>query len=200
MSVNSVGGPSQSPITMLDNYEKVSAELGGDTGAQIAALMLVSSHDQRESLGKARQATERQLEAEENKQVQSMREQADAAEKAGILNGIGKIISAGGGIAGAGMNMGVDPQEAAAGMLESSGAATGQVVGMIGNEYTHDAGEKGADATEAGNHADASKRTLDDIHDNDKDARDLARKALDMVENLRETQADMKRAALFQRV
>lgn len=200
MAINGVGGPTQSPITMMDNYEQVSAELGGDVDAQIAALMLVSSHEQRQSLEKERQATEKHLEASENAQVKAMRDQADAVEKAGILKGAGQICQGAGQIVSGGFGMGKDVQQPAQNMSTGTGNIGGAGLDMIGSHYQGVADGKAADATAAGNCADADKRTLDDIRDNDKDARDTARKALDMVEQLQNTQAAMNQAALFQRV
>lgn len=200
MSIDRVGGPSQSPITMMDSYEQVSAELGGDVDAQIAALMLVSSHEQRESLQKARQATEERLEASEDEQVKSMREQADAIEKAGFWKGAAQMCEGAGQIAAGGFGLGTDAQEPAQSLSAGTGKAGGAGLDFIGGEYDREAAEKNADATAAGNRADADKRTLDDVRGDDKDARDTARKALDMVEQLQNTQAAMNQAALFQRV
>jgi len=184
----------------MDSYDQVSAELGGDTDAQIAALMLVSSHEQRKSFQQARQATEKHLEASEQKQVKAMRDQADAAEKAGFWKGAAEMFEGAGQITAGGFGMGTDKQAAAQSMSTGTGKAGGAGFNIVGSYYDHEAGDKGADATAAGNRADADKRTLDDIRDNDRDARDVAHKALDMVDRLEETRAAMRQAALFKRV
>jgi hypothetical protein len=185
---------------MMDSYEKVSAELGGDVDAQIAALMLVSSHEQRKSLHQARQAAEKHLEASEHKQVQSMRDQADAIETAAVLKGVGQMCEGAGQITAGGFALGTNDQAAAQAMSTGTGQVGGSGFDIVGSYYDHKGAEKSADATAAGNRADADKRTLDDIRDNDRDARDVAHKALDMVDRLEETRAAMNQAALFKRV
>jgi len=188
--------------------DDIATRFGGDPNAEIAALMLGHARDVREGARQARAAEEKNIEAQENQQVEEMRNQAEDIRRAGYVEGVTEI--------------GTGVLDVFAGETTMNGATTmhgkltpqveGDVLVMKGSsDVLKGAGTMGAawfkgesqiddaNGTAASHHAQAAIRRLDDIKDVEKDARDLARNAIDFYRDQVHTQADADHAAVFLR-
>lgn len=194
MSVNSVGGPHAQSALLMNSTSQIEAELGGDTDAQIAALMLVTSNEQREALREARQVEEQRLSKAEANQIQSMLQRAQDVRSAGEWQGVGCLV-------GGGIEIGssfVNSKRARTGLAGGAEMANGGAKFHASSEQ-FEADVANADAAKAGHQADDIRRQLDDIADGRKNADDVTQKALDLVEQTREAQSATNQAALFRR-
>jgi hypothetical protein len=195
-----------SPILL--GPDDITSRFGGDENAMIAALMLGHARDVREGARVARAAEEKNIEAQENLQVQAMHDQADDLRTAGTIEGITEI---GAGVleVGAG-EITMTGETFPSGELKpafSGEALTLKAFGEIGkgtgtmvaSYYKGESQDADANGTAAGHHAQAAIRRLDDIKDLEKDARDLARTAVDFYRDQTRAKADADHAALFLR-
>lgn len=216
MATEAIRGGGALPM-IQSNIDTVSAEFGGDVNAQVAAMMMMSAHDKREQVQASRRSEDRYLCAMQDQQVASMREQAEHIRSAGQKEGIANIIAGGLQIAGAAwsaygavnaapsadVKTGASTENTALEMLRASLPGMAAVTGGVGTLMA--AGEKAeaagceADATEAGNHASASERRLDTLRDEEKDAQDMQRTAIDFLRDINQSKAGGDRAAIFQR-
>lgn len=199
MPINAIQG--HSALAMLQSQDALAAELGGDANAQVAAMLLKHSQDKQASLRVQRVAEEEQLTAMEEEQVDQMRESAEqiriaAREKAigQITNGICQI---GGGIVALD---GTDGGKAAGEIWQGAGDGADGVANLEAAEHEYAQGIADADAKQAEHMANEAGRRLDDIKDEERNARELVRTALDFLREVRGAGDQANKAALFQRV
>ena len=93
---------------------------------------------------------------------------------------------------------GSDPAEA--GVPSGSGDVTKGALDLWAAGDRERADQKQADAAEYESRAGASERRLEDLRNEESDASELIRTALDFVKNASESTANANRNALFQRV
>jgi hypothetical protein len=189
--------------------ENLDAEFGGDPNATLAVLMLAHARDVRDGARDTRAAEERNLEAQEDRQVQAMHEQADDTRWAGWVGGATEI---GAGVlqtyAGSMTMTGATNPKTGEITAEVNGSVLkvngyGELVkgaGNVGSSLLKAEGEDAdADGTAAGHRAQASIRRLDDIKETEKDARELARTAIDFYRDQTRSKTDADHATLFLR-
>jgi hypothetical protein len=191
-------------ITLLNSSDTIAIELGGDTEAQLAAMVLTFAHDNEERADEARRLTESMIREAGEEQVQQMRDQADDLRWGGVLGGLGTSLAGaatlGGGIAGlesardgasdAVVQCTRDRWQGASGVLDGSGQ-------FANAYYTGEAGHHEANATAAGNELAAAERRLDQIEADLDDADDLEDSALDFYEQSVETQAATNQTVVY---
>jgi hypothetical protein len=171
--------------------EDIETQFGGDLNAEIAALMLGHARDVRDGARQARASEEKTIEAQENQQVEEMRNQAEDLRRAGAIEGSTEMVGGALGVL-AGSTGKTDIFKGSADIVKGTGT-------MGAAWYKGESQIDEANGTAASHHAQAAIRRLDDIKDVEKDARDLARNAIDFYRDQVHTQADADHAALFLR-
>jgi len=198
---------SNSTINLMNLDDLVTFELGGDVGAQVAQCLLESARDTRDQTELSRSAAEEQLQRSEQKQVQSMYEQADHIRAAGWIQGAAMIGAGALGAAGAinGLSN-TSPGTSAAAMkgaeytanaLASGGKALEGTGIMLRGLEDAEGKECEANASSAASTAHHLERRLQDLQQVAADAREQARSAIQSVGEFAELKAREAQAALF---
>src|SRR3954453_9661247 len=92
MSINRVES-SGSAITMMETQDAMAADLGGDVNAEVAAMVLISGRDAKNVARTERSAEEDMIAAQQEQQIQKLRDQADEIRTAGWQRGVGMMIA-----------------------------------------------------------------------------------------------------------
>lgn len=192
---------STNTVSLMDLDQQLNLELAGDSGAEIAALLVLSARDSRNQAKAAEQAEEQHMTQLENEQVNSLYEQADATRAAGWARGMGQIISGGATMIGAGAGLNRDD---GLGETEANGwAGAGNVakggLELIASEHDFDANVSSAQATDAGNKLQHAERRLQRLGEEQSDAAQLVRTALQAASDLSRTETATDQAAIFLR-
>lgn len=194
--------------TSLLTPDDIEARFGGDANAEIAALMLGHARDVREGARESRAAEERNIEAQENLQVEEMRNQASDIRRAGTIEGVTEIGTGALDLWAGTTTMTGDtfsdgklkPEVDGKVLLAKGSSEIVKGTGTMGAAwFKGESQTDDANGTAAGHHAQAAIRRLDDIKDVEKDARDLARTAIDFYRDQVHAQAEADHAALFLR-
>jgi hypothetical protein len=196
MNVDSIN-VAESSILLLEDQETLAAELGGDVGARISALLLAQSQERSEANQDARQATEERLRASEEQQVSKMREKASEIRTAGWVEGGAQMVGGTFQMAGGVCLMGGD--KGASVLCEGAAQAATGTGKWFASQHQSAALRADADAVAAGHRAEEARRTLDDLRDDRKDIADSRDQATSSLSNLRQTQDATYQAALSQR-
>lgn len=186
-------GASRSTLLALD--ERLNQDLAGDSGAEIAALLLLGARDARDRASDLAQAEERHLRELEDRQVESLYAQAEATRSAGWARGIGLMASGAAGLLGsqATASGGNGAAEAPVGRLVQGGAT------FLASAYEFEASRHGARATEAANRQGHVERHLQELAQVRSEAAQLARDALQAASELARTEAASEQATLYLR-
>jgi hypothetical protein len=164
-----------------------------DVGAQITALLVCASREQRQEAREARQAAETAQLSAEKAELSKMQDEANLKLASGIVSG-GAQVAAGA------LTIG-----SAASAAESStaralgGWATGtEAVGKLGGTAL-DYGASGASsaAKAANQRAGHAKSAVEDARDLDKDAKEMLNRALGYYKEYLTAKADTQRATLL---
>lgn len=183
--MSAISGVGQKSVIL--NYDDTVAELGGDTTAMVAAMVLDNAKNQRHSADDARVAEEQHIAAYEDKEVQEMHEQADHIREGSLFKAAGDVADGTAKIIGTfDKNIDLD--------------APVKIVHAVG---TIGAGQEEAAKTDseargkaAGDMAAASIRRLQDIKDLKSDAQDAVRSALEFLRNAQQTKATTDQAPI----
>src|SRR6476661_1436071 len=100
MTISSIDSGTQT-YNLMNLSEQATSSLAGDSGAEVAALLVQSARDEQKQARTEREAEDARLTALEAQQVQSLFDQADAVRSAGELRALGLMVSGGCAIAGA---------------------------------------------------------------------------------------------------
>ncbi|MCA9600032.1 MAG: hypothetical protein KC776_42305 [Myxococcales bacterium] len=200
MSVGKVG--TGSVIMLQNSEEQLAVELGGDTNAQMAAMMLKHGSDRRTATRHMRHQEEKHLEAMEAKEVSKLREQAREELVAARQKAVGKMV--GGAL---GITSGVvggcfegKGAEYAASSLKASQSGVEGASEYVAAGSADRASQAQIASKEASNKAEEAKRRMEDLKDDEQSAREIVRSAVDFLKNITQGKADVERAALFNRV
>ncbi len=184
----------------LLNGGNLAPELGGDINARVAAMLLEQSQDRKDYLREARRAEEQHLHAVEDAEVQAIRDEAVHVRDAAQSRAMGAILSGGfqiaGGVALASAE-GENGGAASSRMLEGSGKLGEGLTGLDAAASDYAAGEARADAKSAENKGKESERRLGDIEDEVREARELAKTAIQFLRDAAEKEGEIQRSALF---
>ena len=164
----------------------------GDIGQMIAALLVKMSKSQRDTAREMKEAAMKQEEAAHSAKLQAMRDQADAKLTAGMISGCATIgsgaLQMSGGIAGGEKKMAI---------LNASGKGV-EGFGKISETIYKGAADRAAqDEARADFAAKQAGRGVEAAKDNDKDARETARKAIDLLKEWQGAKDSASKAALF---
>jgi hypothetical protein len=232
--VNGVNGPSAGysgsaspvvngqPVGTMPDPELEKLVGGGDVGAAIAALVMMTAKEQRQTARDTRDAANAAIDAAQHEQIEHMR--AAAAEKfeGGLLSGGALLASAAtsavGGVyeadaqyeklqAGLAQDAGDETTALSRGAEAKSDATTGALWGgsSKGQEAAGKLSEACCDfgsasetsrAKDAENAADRAKRASDSAKEDKEDATDLLKKALDFYKEYESAKESAQAAAI----
>lgn len=188
----------------LIDQDHIAAELGGDVGAQLAALLLTSARDSREAARAERSEEEANLREAEAHQVELMLEQAESVRAAGTARAYGMMVSGAVNVTGSAAAMAIDLDQPGSPLgqeIQGSLAGGGKLVeGTFDFDATCSdfaADIERAQATTMANLAAESTRRLDDAKAAEADARELARTALEFLRNVNQLEAGSDQASLY---
>jgi hypothetical protein len=190
--------PTRRSIVLL-NGDNLDPEVSGDINARIAAMLLAQSQDRKDYLREARRAEEQHLRAVEDAEVQAIRDEAVHTRAAAQSRAIGAIVS-GGFQMGSGVAIGTmdcGDAETTSKILEGSGKASDGIAGLNASTSDYAAGEDRADAKSAENKSKESERRLGNIEEEVREARELAKTAIQFLRDVTEKEGEIQRAALF---
>lgn len=183
---------------LLSLDQELSVELMGDAGAQIAALLVRSARDSRDLARAAEDADEEALTALEDAQVQELRDQADATRSAAQSRALGQAL-----VAGADLfcvTTGASGDLQVTGAAIKAGAQLGQgALNFAAAESDFEAGVHDANSTQAANRARHLERQLQDLNEEQRDAAQLVRSAIESAAELVRTKNATDQATLFLR-
>jgi hypothetical protein len=192
--------PTRRGSSLLLNGDNLAPELGGDINARVAAMLLEQSQDRKDYLREARRSEEQHLRAVEGAEVQAIRDEAVHVRAAARSRAIGAMVSGGFQIAG-GMVMagseGDAESQGTSSVLGGSGKAGEAIMGFSASNSDFAAGEARADAKAAENKGKESERRLGDIEEEVREARELAKTAIQFLRDAAEKDGEIQRAALF---
>jgi hypothetical protein len=188
-------------VSLLDLDAQLDLQLSGDPATGIAALLLLSARDARHQTKAAAQAEEQHLCQLEDEQVEHMYDQADATRAAGRARGAGLILGGGVNIAGASFGYGKDAgtRDPLAQGSSGAGKAIEGGLNLVGTEYDFEANVQAAQATASGNRAKQVERRLQDLSEQQSDAAQLARAAIQSASDLTQAQTATDQATIFLR-
>jgi hypothetical protein len=194
MSIDGINS-SSSANSLLNLDDQVRMELGGDSGAEIAALLVLGARASRDQSQALRQAQEQRLTQFEKAQVDQMYDQADAIRSAGWSKGLGLMV--GGTLNVLSATVTNDPQTIV--VLKSSDQIA-QGVGDIGRAIAEGtAKQHEANAVSVGNLAKKAERAISDLTQSETEAEDLRRTALQAASDLIQAEARGAEATLYLR-
>lgn len=184
-------------VSLLDLDQQLNTGLAGDSGAEIAALLLLAARDSRNAASTARQAEEQRLTTLQDQQVEALYDQADATRAAGWAQGMGLMIS--GGFAVAGAVASTDGSQTAAQAYAGPGSIAKGGLDLLASGYQFQANVSSAEATDAGNQAKQAERRLQQLGEAQSDAAQLARAAIQAASDLARSQTAGEQATMFLR-
>jgi hypothetical protein len=181
------------------DQSELAAELGGDTSAQIAAMLLDHAHDSRETNREARLHEEQHLVAQQEREFEMMMEQADHIRSAGFAEGISMMVAGTFNIA-AGVVTAGTADAKAIGTSLSGGAQASQGAGKFFAGIEEAEGQESAAAAKQASHrSGASERRLDDLRTEAQEARELVRTVIDFLRDMGRTEAATDQAGIYLR-
>lgn len=164
-----------------------------DVGAQITALLVCASREQRQDAREARQAAENAQQSAEDAELSKMKDEANLKLASGVVQGTAQV-AAGALTAG---SAGSAAESATARTYTSVAKAT-EGAGKIGSTVL-DYGASGAASAgkAASQRAGHAKTAIEDARDLDKDAKELLNRALGYYKEYMTAKADTQRATLL---
>lgn len=187
-----------STLGTLNSVDELAVELGGDTNAQVAAMLLKHAHDTKRQTRTARMHEEHHLRDQEATQVKRMREQADLEYHAAVKRAAGGMVS---GLTQMGAGVACMSGTAEAETKVATGGGELFKAGMDGLAAGDDlkASNREIEGVAADQRAQASARRMEDLKAAESDATELIRTALDFVRGASDADAQANRTAIFQR-
>lgn len=164
----------------------------GDIGQMIAALMIKMSKSQRDTARTMKDASMKAEDAAQSAKIKAMQDQADAKFTAGMVSGCATIGSGACSMVG-----GFKGGDGA--MAKWNGAGKGvEGMGKVGETIYKGAADRAAqDEARADFAAKQAGRGVEAAKDNEKDARETARKAIDLLKEWQGAKDSAQKAALF---
>lgn len=199
MTISSVSSNTNT-VSLMDLDQQLALSPIGDSGAEIAALLVLGARDSRDQAKAAAQADDRRLTQLEDKQVDELYEQADAVRAAGWAKGMGQMVTGGASLVGAGV-MAADGGAGAQAAAAWKGGADIIKGGLdiAASNYEFEANISSADATDAANAAKHVERHLQQLQEEQGDASQLARTAIQAAADLSRAQTSADQAMIFLR-
>lgn len=199
MTITEIKGPARLSLSERQSNELI-ADLGGDSAAQLAALLFLASKERSSQAREQRTAAEARIEEANHRQVSELHKAADDEFYNAVINGGAQITAGAIGIAGAASSGdGAKPASGAANdgaAKYAAGAADGvKGAGQIaGAPFKYDAANHTANATESENLAEAQERGLDQVADDLDEAREQRKFVLDFLQATAQSKAQADQA------
>jgi hypothetical protein len=162
-----------------------------DIGAQLTALIVKTSHQQKAIARESRRSAEHAQRDAEDHQLDAMRDQADAKFAAGLLEGATKV---GSGASGLGTTGGSDACKAYGKASSSMGDGMSEIAGAL---YKREADLDGVDAKDAEQSADRAGRAAKDAREVETDAKEMLDRALGYYKEYLTAKSETQRATLL---
>lgn len=189
-----------SPVSAiaLASQETLAAELGGDANAQVAAMMLVHARDKGTDVRAMRQTQRARVEEHHERQIEAIRNKADAEYAAARAAAYGKLAEGAGMIAsgGAMTKSGGEVTSQVFAGCGKAGAAFGDGVSAI---HGKKAGRLEAAAVQEEHAMSDAQQTLDELRDEQIDLQKLSRAAIDFLRDAQSAKDQVDRAAAYHR-
>ncbi len=196
---------------VIDISERVQSSLAGDVGAEVAALLLDDANEARHGSAAARAAEEQHLERLEDQRVDAMLRSAAATRTAGWEQGLGQIVAggltmAGSAVLGSAAAKG-DALTRAAELkatawsdgLAAAGKAFDGTTTVLAADETYTAKLAEVEATKADSASATAERRLEDLSQEQRDANELARAALQAAGEWARAETAADQATLYLR-
>lgn len=189
MSTTVTSTPS-SPHVPLTDYStiptqgQIAAEFGGDSAAQLAAMVFLFARERSRQSSERRDQVETQIGAHQHEQVQKLRDSADATYAGEVWKSAGAIAQSDLQIAAGGTEG--DTQA----LLNASGNANNGAAGFVGASHTREAANLEADATHAHNRAGSYERSLESLNSDADDAKSMKDAVYDFLQNVQKSKAE----------
>ncbi len=192
--MNSIASAALSGTVLLPSREELAARFGGDSSAQMAAVLFLANQERRLDSGQERALQEEQIGKHNEKQLSALRQAAQDHYEAAVAEGVSQVASGSISIAGAAIRFnGSDFMKKYGQRLErcATGASTGATgTGkLLAADATSSAGYAAATATQQEQLADVEERVLDRLRDETADVRELDEKVLDFLQSAQQAKA-----------
>lgn len=180
--------------------EQASCSIEGNSGAEVAALLVESAHDQATQSRAERQAEEKRLSELEAAQVDCLIEEAEAVRAAGQMRALGQMVAGAGAVAGSvvGLESGTD-SALMAGAFKGEGEVMQGSLNLVAAEYDFAAKTAEAESVRAANASGASERRIEDLSAAARESGDVARDALQAASSLVQAEQSANQATLYLR-
>ncbi len=188
-AISNATGPNNIEYSVMPNQAQISAEFGGDTAAELAAMLFMCARERSNGASERRDMMEEHIQAYEARQVDNLHDAADARFSAALVSGYTQIVSGALGVAGA--SSGSESQAALCKALGQAYTGAGE---MAGGAFKRVADNLTADATAEANKAQAGIRSLKEVEEDSSDAQDMKQRTLDFLDSLRESRAEADKA------
>jgi len=184
-----------SVISLLNSDDQIALELGGDTQAQLAAMVIKHGAERRENLDEAKGRQEQFVRERQQDQVYNMRSEAEHIRNQAQTEGWTQIAASGFQFAGAvsGSGEGGDALEAMGNAYTGWGKMVAAGEGLK-------AGMAHADATAADHRAQEGLRRIDALLEDIDGLKDFEAAGMEFVKTVQDIRAETNKALLFERV
>lgn len=187
--------------SLLPEPNGLNLPVGGDAGAELAAIVMLAAKDQRNMARATRSREEEALEAAERSHIDALREKAANAFASGMAEGLTSIASGGIEFYGAGDVGECGANENLARVCNGKWAATSKFTEgggkVIGTVFKADADEDDVEATRQGQLEEHHKSAIEDAKDGVDDAKKLLEKAMDFYKEYTTAKNDSQKAAFL---
>jgi hypothetical protein len=188
-----------SPYALPEGYStvptqaQIAAEFGGDSAAQLAAMVFLFSRERSRDSAERRDQIEGQIQQYENTQVHQMHKNADSMYAANTWRALGQAANGVLGLVGA--NLSAEKESAGAGSaFAAAGGLLQGAAGIPAAGYQHSADKQAAKAERAGNQAASHERSLESVTSDAEDAKSMKQAVLDFLQAIQETRAESDKA------
>jgi hypothetical protein len=200
MNVSNVDAGKQT-FDLMTLGEQASCSLTGDSGAEVAAVLVQSGQDQEAQARSERQAEEKRLSQLEAAQVDCLMQQADAVRSAGQLRALGQMAAGAGTLTGS--LVGLDQGGSDGALMAEGYRGGGEVIqgslNLVAAEYDFAAKTAEADGARAGNASRSSERRIEELSAAARESGDVARDALQAASSLVQAEQGANQATLYLR-
>lgn len=188
-SINNTTPSNYVPYDLTPTQDSIAGQFGGDTAAELAAMVFLFSRERSKDAADTRDALENGIQARQAEQVHQMHKQADANFTSAIVKGIGQVVD---GV--------VSLDSNATGEDKGAAKIFGATCNVTGAVFDKVASEAEAEATAQGHKADAGIRALEQVDQDSADAREMRNRTLDFMSSIQDIQAETDKALVSIRV
>lgn len=182
-TINNTTSTNYAAYDLTPTQDSIAGQFGGDTAAELAAMVFLFSRERTKDAAETRDALENGIQARQADQVHQMHKQADANFAGAIVRGVGQIVDGA-------VSLNSNATEQDKGAAKIFGAAS-NVTGAVFDKVADNAE---AEATSQGHKADAGIRALEQVDQDAADARDMRKRTLDFMSSIQDIKAETDKA------